>query len=163
MRSRDDVLATKKGRARDCGEQRKRLRQDALALWREHRGRQVAEFKAEAEALQAEVTYQRRDRCLRDADTQRLRNELGWHHDRGNWLRFSADPRIEPTNHRAERALRPAVLARKGSHCSKNGEGAHTFAAFTSVVATLAKNGRDSLVDGLYHLFRSPILQAVAP
>jgi len=163
LRSLDDMLATKKGRARDFGEQLKGLLQDALALWREPRDGQVAEFKAEAEALQAEVTYQLRDRCLRDADNQRLLNELGWHHDRGNLLRFLADPRIEPTNNRAERALRPAVIARKVSHCSKNGGGAHTFAAFTSVVGTLAKNGIDSLVDGLYHLFRSTAVQAFAP
>jgi hypothetical protein len=163
LRSLDDMLATKKGRARDFGEQLKGLLQDALALWREHRDGQVAEFKAEAEALQAEVTYQLRDRCLRDADNQRLLNELGWHHDRGNLLRFLADPRIEPTNNRAERALRPAVIARKVSHCSQNGGGAHTFAAFTSVVGTLAKNGIDSLVDGLYHLFRSTAVQAFAP
>jgi hypothetical protein len=77
--------------------------------------------------------------------------------------RFLADPRIEPTNNRAERALRPAVIARNVSHGSKNARGAHTFAAFTSVVETLATNGIDSLVDGLYHLFRSPTVQAVTP
>jgi transposase len=78
-------------------------------------------------------------------------------------LRFLADPRIEPTNNRAERALRPAVIARNVSPGSKNGGGAHTFAAFTSVVGTLAKNGIDSLVDGIYHLFRSTAVQAIAP
>jgi hypothetical protein len=97
---------------------------------------------------------------LRDADYQRLLNELGWHHDRGNRLRFLVDPRIEPTNNRAERALRPAVIARKLSHCSKNRRGAHAFAAFTSVVRTLAQSGVASLVEGLYPLFRSPTVQA---
>ena len=70
------------------------------------------------------MTYQLRDRRLKDPDNQRLLNELGWHHDRGNLLRFLADPRIEPTNNRAERALRPAVIARKVSQCSKNARGA---------------------------------------
>jgi len=110
----------------------------------------VTDFKLEAEALQAELTYQLRDRPLKDRDNQRLLNELGWHHDRGNVLRFLTDPRIEPTNNRAERALRPAVIARKVSHCSKNGAGAHAFAAFTSVVRTLAKQSVDSLVENLY-------------
>ena len=34
--------------------------------------------------------------------------------DRGNLLRFLDDPSIEPTNNRAERALRPAVIAAEG-------------------------------------------------
>src|SRR2546422_5053599 len=65
------------------------------------------------------------------------------------------DPRIEPTNNRAERALRPAVIARKVSQCSKNARGAQTFAAFTSVIRTLAKTGAESIVEGLLHVFHS--------
>ena len=62
----------------------------------------MTDFKVEAEALQAELTYVLRDRRLHDPDNQRLPNELGWHHDRGNILRFLTDPRIEPTNNQAE-------------------------------------------------------------
>ena len=153
LRSIDDVLATKKSRARDFGEQLKALLQEALALWHEHRDCSVPDFKAEAETLQAEVTYQLRDRCLKDADNQRLLNELGWHHDGGSLLRFVADPRVEPTNNRAERALRPAVIARKVSQCSKNTRGAEAFAAFTSVIRTLMKTGVGSVVDALAQLF----------
>ena len=40
-------------------------------------------------------------------------------------MRFLDDPLIEPTNNRAERALRPAVIARKVSQCSKNLQGAY--------------------------------------
>jgi transposase len=115
----------------------------------------------EAKAVPEEMTYQRRARRLKDADHQRRLDALGWHHDRGNLLRFLADPRVEPTNTRAERARRPAVIARQVSHGSKTGTGAHAFTAFTSVVRTLAKNGIDSLVDGLYHVFRCPNVQAV--
>jgi transposase len=128
QRSLSHVLATKTGRARDFG-------QGLKGLWQE------------------ELTYQLRDRRLQDPDNQRLLNELGWHHDRGNLVRLLDDPRIEPTNHRAKRALRPAVIARKVSQCSKNDGGAHAFAAFTSVVRTLAKKSATSLVEGLYHLF----------
>jgi hypothetical protein len=116
-------------------------------------------LKAEAEALQAKLTYQLRPRRLKDPDHQRLLNELGWHHDRGSGLRVLADLRIEPTNNRAERALRPAVISRKVSQCSKSGRGAQAFAAFTSVVGTLAQSGIASLVEGLYHLFRFPNVQ----
>ena len=84
----------------------------------------------------------------------RLQNELGWHHDRGNLLRFLDDPSIEPANNRAERALRGAVIARKVSHCSKSVGGADAFSAFTSVIRTLARNGGDhSLVNGLCGVF----------
>jgi hypothetical protein len=163
LRSISDVVERKTGRAQNVGAQLKTALQDALALWHRHRDSPVADFKRDAEALQEEVTSQLRDRRLQDPDNQRLLNELGWHHDRGNLLRFLADPRIEPTNNRAERALRPAVIARKVSHCSKNDAGAHAFAAFTSVVQTLAKHGVDSLVEALSHLFQSPSLQGMPP
>ena len=55
-----------------------------------------------------------------------------------------------------ERALRPAVIARKVFQCSKNDEGAYAFLAFKSVVQTLAKWGAGSIVEALYALFRSP-------
>jgi transposase len=158
-----DVVERKTGRARDFGVQLKARLREALALWHRHRDTPVADFKVEAEALQAALTSQLRDRRLKDRDNQRLLNELGWHHDRGHVLRFLTDPRIEPTNNRAERALRPAVLACKVSHGSKNGAGAHAFAAFTNVVRTLAKQRVDSLVENLYHLFRGPDVQATPP
>jgi transposase len=163
LRSISDVVERKTGRARDFGEQLKACLQEALALWHRHREDPVTDFKVEAEALQAELAYQLRDRRLKDRDNQRRLNELGWHHDRGNMLRFLTDPRIEPTNNRAERALRPAVIARKVSHGSKNGAGAHAFAAFTSVVGTLAKQGIESLVENLYQLFRCSDVQATPP
>jgi len=163
QRSISDVLETKAGRARDFGEGLKALLQEALQLWHDHRDGTVTDFATEAKALQEALTYQLRDRRLQDPDNQRLLNELGWHHDRGNLVRFLVDPRVEPTNNRAERALRPAVIARKVSQCSKNGAGAHAFAAFTSVVRTLAKKGAASLVEHLYHLFQSPSVQAVSP
>jgi hypothetical protein len=158
-----DIVERKRGRAREFGASLKTVLQDALALWHRHREEPVADFKVEGEARQAELTYQLRDRRLNDRDHQRLLNELGWHHDRGNVLRFLVEPRIEPTNHRAERALRPAVIARQVSHCSKNDAGAYAFAAITSVVRTLAKQGVDSLVENLYQLFRCPDVQATPP
>ena len=75
-------------------------------------------------------------------------------------LRFLDDPAIEPTNNRAERALRPAVIARKVSQCSKTPRGADTFAAFTSVLRTLAKTAQGAGVDGLVHVFRFAQLPA---
>ena len=100
------------------------------------------------------MSYHLRDRPMSDRDNERLQNELGWHDDRGNLLRFLDDPGTESTNNRAERALRGAVIACKVSHCSKNENGADAFSAFTSVIRTLARNGGDQpLVDGLCGVF----------
>jgi transposase len=163
QRSLSEVVETKIGRARHFGEGLKARLQDALQLWHAYHDGSATDFVTDAKALREELTYQLRDRPLKDPDNQRLLNELGWHHDRGNLVRFLEDPRIEPTNNRAERALRPAVIARKVSQCSKNSRGTHAFEAFTSVVRTLTKQGIDAVVEALYHLFRFPSIHNVTP
>jgi hypothetical protein len=157
------MLATKAGRARDFAEGMNARLQDAPQWWHADHDGTATDFVTAAKALQEELTYQRRDRRLKDRDHQRLLNERGWHHDRGNLLRFLDDPQIEPTNNRAERALRPAVIARNVSPCSNTDRGTHAFEAFTSVVRTLTKQGIDALVEGLSHLFRSPSMQDSPP
>ncbi len=130
---------------------------EAMDLWRAYHRGEAENFEVQAERLKREVSYHLRDRPMSDADSYRLQNELGWHDDRGNLLRFLDDPRIEPTNNRAERALRPAVIARKVSHCSKTVEGADAFSAFTSVIRTLERNGDDQpVVDRLCAVFSGP-------
>jgi transposase IS66 family protein len=84
------------------------------------------------------------------------------HHDRGDLLRFLHEPTIaEPTNNAAERALRPAVIARKVSHCSKNELGAAGFSAFKSVIGTLKKGG--DVPEKLTNLIASATSQETAP
>jgi hypothetical protein len=163
LRSISDVLQRKKGRSRDFGERLKGLLQDALQLWHAWHAGEVADFVTEAQRLRDALTHHLRPRILRDPDNQRLLNGIGRQHDRGHVLRFLADPQVEPTNNRAERVLRPAVIARKVSQCSKNPAGAQAFAAFKSVVQTLAKQGVGSMVEGLYHLFRSTRPHAASP
>lgn len=163
LRTIHDVLKTKTGRARDFGERLKTLLQEAIALWRAYHRGEVRTFAAQAQHVRDVLRDHLRDRCLIDPDNQRLLNSVGRHHDRGNVLRFLDDLRIEPTNNRAERALRPAVIARKVSQCSKTERGAHAYAAFSSVVRTLAKRGVDSPVEGLYGLFQTANLQASSP
>jgi hypothetical protein len=117
----------------------------------------------DANALREALTDQLRDRPWQDADTQGLLHALGRHQDRDTQGRFLDDPRPEPTHPRAERALRPAVLARKVSPCTQNRRGTHAFEVCTRVVHTLTKQGIDSLVEGLYHLFRFPNIRDVPP
>lgn len=161
LRSIREILQRKQGRARDFGERLKALLQDAIQRWRAYHTGAVADFDADAQHLRDAITHQLRNRCLTAPDNQRLLNHIGRHHDRGNLLRFLEDPRIEPTNNRAERVLRPAVIARKVSQCSKNASGAYAHAAFTSVVRPLVKHsGVHALVEGLYDIFQSVSVHA---
>ena len=115
----------------------------------------------ESERLKREVSVHLRDRRMPDPDNQRLLNELGRHNDRGNLLRFLDHPSVEPTNNRAERALRGAVIARKVSQCSKTDDGAEAYSAFASVIRTLARKVDDeTLVDALCDVFGGAPLQA---
>jgi transposase len=155
QRSLREVLDRQQGKAQAFSSRLKDLFRQAMDLWHDdHQGKRSS-FAAQAQHLQEAITHHLRDRPLTNPDNRRLLNELGWHHDRGNRLRFLDDPRIEPTNNRAERALRPAVIARKVSQCSKNARGAQTFTAFPRVLRTLAKTGTVSLVEGLRHVFHS--------
>jgi hypothetical protein len=78
-------------------------------------------------------------------------------------VRFLADPRVEPTNNQAERALRPAVIARKVSQCSKNDRGEGALAVFTSVIRTLMKTQPCAVVETVSHLLRPRQPQHVHP
>jgi transposase len=155
LRSINQVLEIKQGRARHFGARLKALLKQGLHLWHEyhdHAGHLVG-FAQRAEQLRAEVTRHLRPRQLVDADNQRLLDQFGWHHDRGNLLRFLEDPRIEPTNNRSERGFRFAVIQRKVSQCSKTEAGAKAFAAFTSVIKTAMRQGKD-VVEWLSRIFR---------
>ena len=161
LRSISEVVQTRTGRGRSFGKRLKGLLREAMELWGAYHRGEASDFGVQAERLKREVSYHLRDRPMADADNYRLQNELGWHDDRGNLMRFLDDPSIEPTNNRAERALRPAVIARKVSHCSKNDGGADAFSAFTSVIRTLVRNGGNrSVVDRLCDVFSGALLNS---
>ena len=154
LRSISEVVETKRGRGRSFGKRLSELLREAMQLRESQRRGESVDYVAETERLRRALSHHLRDRPMPDRDNGRLQNELGWHDDRGNLLRFLDDPGIEPTNNRAERALRGAVIARKVSHCSRTEGGADAFGAFTSVIRTLArKGGGQSVVDGLCGVF----------
>ena len=165
QRSLSQVLEAKTGKARWFASRLKALLHEATELWTQHRaGTVTAEAYARQGArIRARVTEHLRDRVLSDADNQRLLNELGRHHDRGNLVRFLEDPTIAPYNYRAERGLRGPIIARKVSHCSKTWEGANSYAAFVTVIRTAVKQGAKSMLDGLYDLFRSAKPHGASP
>lgn len=163
QRSISQVLERKRGRARWFGTRLKQLLAEAVEARAQYlRDGKPRAFRRRANRVRAEISEHLRDRLLVDTDNQRLLNGIGWHHDRGNLLRFLDDPSIEPTNNAAERALRPAVIARKISQCTKNDRGSRAFEAFKSVTQTIKKRG-GSVIDGLVALFRTAPLDGASP
>jgi transposase len=148
LRSIDAVLETKRGQARWFGVVLKSQLQEAIALYKSFHDPEskLRNYDRCVRALELEIGWHLRPRQLTDRDNQRLLNQIGRHHERGNLLRFLHSPAtVEPTNNAAERALRPAVIARKVSQCSKNEGGAAAYSAFKSVIGTLKKSGGDVL------------------
>jgi len=153
QRNISEVIDRKQGAARLFGLTLKELLHAGLELYEKRSALSSGEYRREVNELDELLTYHLRPRSLRDADNQRLLDGIGEHHRRGNVLRFLSQEGVEPTNNRAERALRPAVIARKVSQCSKNTAGAETFTAFVSVVQSAFQQGVRSTVDYLRNLF----------
>ena len=145
LRNIGEVLAGKRGRARQFGLEAKRLVQEGMELWRARQSMPEAVFTGKAEDLKKRLTHHLRNRVLKNDDNQKLLNGLGKQDDKERLTRFLSAPFVEPTNNRAERMLRPAVIARKVSQCSKNEAGAEAFAAFTTVAQTARKTGEVSV------------------
>jgi transposase len=73
------------------------------------------------------------------------------------WLfEFVLNPAVEGTNNRAERALRPMVVARKISGGSRSWRGGKVFEILASVVQTLRLRGQDLVRHGPGHLALTP-------
>ena len=150
-----EVVDRKTGRAKQFGLELKVLLQNANELWRQGRAGTVSGYAEKAEQIETDLTWLLRPRRLRDPDNQRLLDGIGLQHDQQRVLNFLHNPEVEPTNNRAERALRPAVIARKVSHCSKNERGSEAFAAFTSVARTTVKRGVATVTDALHRLIKN--------
>lgn len=161
IRNAGTVAKEKRGSARQFGMKLKELLRGSIQLWRK-RG-DVPDYEDRVERIEAKLTRHLRARILQDPDNQRLLDGIGLQHDRGNVLRFLHHPAVEPTNNRAERALRPAVIARKISHCSKNQRGANAFAAFVSLAQTFRKRQGTSLTEAFFTLFRSGTSASISP
>jgi transposase len=157
QRTLSEVLDRKKGRARELADRTRELLRLAVRLWEEYYRGSRGEFDRWVPEVRWAFSYHLRGRPLKDRDNQKLLRMLRCYHQRGDLLRFLEQPEVEPTNNRVERMLRPAVIARKVSHCSKTWPGAYALAAFTSVIQTLLKKvGSSSVVEALSDLFHVP-------
>jgi hypothetical protein len=85
------------------------------------------------------------DQLLAQTPTQggdaRIKNRLA--KQRPHLLGCLKDVRVEPTNNRAERSLRPAVIARKLSCGNKTDRGRRSWEVLASLGATFHQTGRD--------------------
>src|SRR5512147_3133866 len=81
LRSINQVLETKQGRARHFGARLKTLLKEGLQLWHEYHDDQgqLRGFEQRVHSLQAAVTRHLRPRRLVDADNQRLLDQFGRH------------------------------------------------------------------------------------
>jgi len=114
------------------------------------------DYWKQADELHEKLTFHLRRRVLSDADNQRLLTGIGEQHAEGRVLRFLGEEGVPATNNQAERDLRPAVIARKVSRCSKNERGARVFESFTSVLQTLRKTNPLGLVASFVKLISPP-------
>ena len=153
LRNVSEVLENKQGPARRFARKLKALLREGLTLWQARGALHPEQYRIRAQHLNRQLTAYLRHRILRDADNQKLLDGIGWQHDRGHLLRFLEREGVEPTNNRAERILRPAVIARKVSHCSKNQRGADAFVAFVSIVQTARKKAQQTTSRALRDLF----------
>ncbi len=149
LRNVSEVVERKYGMACQFGLKLKVLLREGLALWKARPNLSPENYQACVKELEDKLTQHLRNRIFQDDDNQRLLNGIGGQNDRGHLLRFLSQEGVEPTNNRAERILRPAVIARKVSHCSKNQRGAEAFSAFVSVLQTARKNNPASLTQSL--------------
>lgn len=140
LKNLSEVEAKKRGRAKHWIIALKRTLREGLDLWKDWNSGKIETeaYLERGRRIEETLRIQLRDRQLKDADNQRILNGLGTQMDRGRLTLFLSRPEIEPTNNRAERGLRPAVIARKISHCSKNKRGAHTYSVMKTIFTTLS-------------------------
>jgi len=155
LKNASTVEEIKKGRAKDFTRELKRILRDAIKIWRQYKEGTIKEkeFRRQGEEIDVKLTWHLRNRRLKDPDNQRLLDGIGGQHDKARVLLFLECPEVEPTNNRAERGLRPAVIARKVSQCSKNETGERQFETLKSITATLKLRSQD-VAQGLADLLR---------
>jgi len=119
----------------------RRLLSDALKLGA-RTDRDAPDYASKRQRLQARL-----DELIAveqgDADCRRLQKRLLKH--RESVFKFLDEPLVPPDNNRAEREIRPAVIARKNSFHNMSDAGAETQARMMSIYRTLKLRGLNPL------------------
>ena len=113
---------------------------EAQKLREEREGLSSAEFAARRRGLEVRLdALIAEGRHFTDPDNARLAKRL--RKQRKHLLTFLDVEGVEPTNNRAERALRPAVIVRKTGGCNRTARGARTHAVLASLLVTTKQHG----------------------
>lgn len=118
----------------------KELFQQVIALYHERERYPAEQFAHERSSLSDRAAVLLNFACTQPGDIA-VRNRL--EKQQAHLLGCLDDPAAEPTNNRAERALRPAVIARKLSCGNKTDLGRQTWQILTSLAATCDGLGAD--------------------
>jgi hypothetical protein len=141
------VEEVKSGPAKRFSSKLKAHLKSANELWKSYQREEIdlEAYRRRGQKLGKAITHHLRKRELSDPDNQRLLDGIGLEHDNGRLLLFLERPEVPPTNNHAERMLRPAVIARKVSQCSKNERGAQTYAIMKSIFSTFKLRAIDGV------------------
>jgi len=145
IKNLSEVEKTKRGWARRFTRELKETLRESLELWHAHQEGRLGwrSYRKKGQEIREKLDHQLRERVLSDTDNQRMLDGIRLQNDRNRVLLFLDIPEVEPTNNRAERGLRPAVIARKVSQCSKNATGAHLFEVMKSITETIKLRGHN--------------------
>lgn len=136
------LLATATAGAVRFPRQVRRLLRDALRLRDRRQADLIGAHGLRCAIGRLKVRLERLLRWFRaNPDNERFAAHLNRHRD--HVFTFLTTPGIDATNHRAERALRPAVLARKVSGGSRTARGAWAHACLMSVLRSALQQGLD--------------------
>jgi transposase len=120
----------------------KRLVKDMLLL--KGRWGQMGDEKYTSRACRLETRLdQLADASYEEPNERRIAKRMGKY--RKELTAFLWEKELDGTNNAAERALRPAVVARKISGGSRSGNGANAFAKLASLLRTAAQQGKNLL------------------
>jgi hypothetical protein len=114
--------------------------QGAILLKRRHQSMSTHGYASACGQIEARMD-RLLDKRYADPDNRRLANRMIKHRD--HLFTFLYVEEVEPTNNAAERALRPAVIARKLSAGNRSPTGAQTHGIIASLAQTARQNGRD--------------------
>ena len=129
-----------RGKSSEYLEQWKALLLDIIDTWKKRPQLAIDVFVKKVIQLKRQID-QLVERSPPEPAEVAFRNRLAKQRD--HLMVCLGDPAAEPTNNRAERALRPAVIARKLSCGNRTGRGRDTWQILTSLAATCEQQAAD--------------------
>ena len=115
-----------------------RILKEAIALRSRREKLSARAYQRRVRKIRLRLAWCRRG-SSKDPDVERLKDRMAIFKD--EILTFLEEQEVEPTNNRAERALRPAVVARKISGGNRTEKGAEAHAVLMSIIQTCRQNG----------------------